>query len=400
MKMCFLIKEEAPIARLFLHLIMIEILFFSGEVYYTSTMFGGGGKSQLVFLITCTIYFLVSYKKFHPYHINIKTLLFIIVWVLLCTFILGQGSHDLSWLLYVIAALSMFLVMSIVDFERFRNMLLRYLICLSIISIIVQVGHDYFGIFPTKAYLDGTGVVRNLSLGLFNTEWTWGENRLASFFWEPGQYQIVIYYVLILFADEWSNIATLRKSILKFGILILALIMTNSTTAYLMLGLVFFIILIRGGRMYVRYLPIMLLLSGIVVFFLYSSDAVQKKVEQRENADVEESSYTIRMADNIGCLMVTLDDPLTGFGPGSTEMKKRLLSKGSSTSSNGWLYGSAQLGLPYILFLWVCMWRNLKRMVFQTNTFLLFLILLLSQANEAAIYLPYMYMYVFRFRKR
>lgn len=389
-------NRETPIATFFLHLIMMELLFFSGESYYTTFLLGGGGKIRFVFLLTCMMHVYTSHKKFSPSRINLRSLFFIVIWVLSCTYIFGQGAHDLTWTSYVIFALGIFVVASIVDFDRFRNLLLRYLVWLTIVSIIVQIGHDYLGIFPAQMYIDSTGEPRYLSLGLFTTEW--GENRLASFFWEPGQYQIVILYVLVLFADEWSDITALRKSIRKFGVLIIALIMTLSTTAYLMLGLVVLTIMIRGSQMYIKFIPVFLLLGVFATYSLYSSDAVQNKVEQSEN-EAMESSYTIRLADNIGCLMVTLEDPLTGFGPGSDEMAERLLSEGSTSSSNGWLYGSAQLGIPYILFLWVCIWRNLKRVSHQTNRVLLFLILLLSQANEAVIFFPYTFMYVFSFKR-
>ena len=388
--------KESAVATFLLHLIMIEFFFFSGEVYYTSIILGGGAKSRFIFLLTCIFYVYISHKKFRPSRINIRNFCFITIWVLLCTYVFGQEVHDLKWFLYIVFALSMFLVISTIDFDRFRNLLLRYLIWLSLISIIIQIGHDYFEIFPAKTYVDGGGKLRYLSLGIFTTEWA--ENRLASIFWEPGQYQIVILYVLILFADEWSNIAVLRKSLRRFGILIIALIMTLSTTAYLMLGLIVLTILVRSWKSYIKYIPILLLLSGFAIYSLYNSEAIQTKVEQSENEN-QRSSYTVRLADNLGCLLVTSEAPLTGFGPGSTEMENRLYSEGSETSSNGWLYSSAQLGIPYILFLWICIWRNLKQMAHYTNRFLLFLILLLSQANEYATYFPYMYMYIFSFKK-
>lgn len=388
--------KENLMATFFLHLIMIEFLFFSGEAYYTSIILGGGGKSRVIFLLTCILYVCFSRRKFSLSQSNVKKFIFIVIWIVLCTFPFGQGSHNMGWFTYILFALSLLLLVSTVDFNRFRNLLLCYLTWLSVISIMVQIGHDYLGIFPAKTYVDGEGELRELSLGFFTTEWQ--ENRLASIFWEPGQYQIVIYYILVLFADEWTDITVLRKTLRKFGVLFIALIMTFSTTAYLMLGLVVLCIMIRGGLTYVRYLPVLLLFGGFAVYSLYNAEAIQNKVEQSENEN-QRSSYTVRLADNIGCLMVTLEDPLTGFGPGSTELASRLFSEGSETSSNGWLYGSAQLGIPYILFLWACIWRNLKRISFQTNRLLLFLILVLSQANEAVIYFPYMYMYIFSFKR-
>lgn len=386
-----------PIAKVLLHLAIIEFFFFSGEVYYTSVLLGGG-KIKLLFVITCGVYYLLQRDNFENVVNNTRKLFAIIFWVLICTYLFGHGSHGFQWADYAQFSIGIYLLCSSVDFDRFRNLLLKYLVWLSVISIIVQIGHDYLGIFPASTYIDARGEPRYLSLGLFTTEW--GENRLASIFWEPGQYQIVIYYILVLFADEWSDISKIGSSIRKFGVLILAIVLTLSTTAYFILGFVMLAILVRSGSNYLKYVPIILVLGCTAMYFIYNSEAVQKKVEQQENENTQESSYTIRVADNIACLMVTMEDPLTGFGPGSDEMENRLFSEGSETSSNGWFYGSAQLGIPYILFLWICMWKNVRRINKQSNTFLLFMILFLSQANESVIYFPYIFMYVFQFAER
>lgn len=401
---CFMQIAEAnietdniqPIANILLHLAIIEFFFFSGEVYYTSVMLGGG-KIKLLFVFTCVAYYLLQRENFENVFSNTKKLIAIICWILICTYLFGQGRHGFQWADYVQFALGVYLLCSSVDINRFRDLLLKYLVWLSVISIIVQIGHDYLGIFPASTYVDARGEPRYLSLGLFTTEW--GENRLASIFWEPGQYQIVIYYILVLFADEWSDISKIGHSVRKFSVLIIAIILTLSTTAYLILGFVMLVVLVRSGSGYLKYLPFILALCCTAMYFIYNSEAVQRKVEMQEDEN-QESSYTIRLADNLACIMVTLEDPLTGFGPGSDEMESRLFSEGSETSSNGWFYGSAQLGIPYILFLWICMWGSLKRINTKSNTLLLFLILLLSQANESVIYFPYIFMYVFQFAER
>lgn len=387
-------KKDPLISTIFLHLFIIEFLFFSGEAYYTSTLLGGGGKIKFGFVLTCFLYFLTAGKR-HVVKSNVVRLLFIIIWPFLCTYVFGQGNHGLQWTEYTLFATGVFLIVSSTDFYSFRNILYRYLFILTVVSIIVQIGHDYFGIFPAVKYVDGGGEDRYLSLGLFTTEW--GEYRLASIYWEPGQYQIVIYYIIVLFADEWSAIENWRKSFRKFGIILLAIIMTASTTAYLLLMLVVLVIIIRNGRLYFMYLPLILAIGGLSIFMLFNSEAVQNKVEMKENADVKQSSFTIRLADNVACLMVTLEDPLTGYGPGSDEMEKKLYSEGSLTSSNGWLYGAAQLGIPYIIFVLICFWHNLKEMNIYSNKLLLFLILVIAQSNEAFIRLPYIYMYIFSF---
>ena len=109
--------------------------------------------------------------------------------------------------------------MTVFDFENFRFKLLKYLAYLSFISIIVQVWHDYFGLGSTFVNIPGNDGWA-MSLYFFNTEW--GENRLASIFWEPGQYQIVLIFVMGLFYKEMLDPFTLKPYLKHLLILTIA----------------------------------------------------------------------------------------------------------------------------------------------------------------------------------
>ncbi|MBO5630515.1 MAG: hypothetical protein J5965_15735 [Aeriscardovia sp.] len=393
--------SNSVLPRLLLHIAIIETLIFSGSKYIEEVYFGKLSNELIVFFVTNLFLFISTRREQGKLKgaNNIRRLIFIVIWIISVTFILGQGNHDFTFLSYLLFGTGTFLLISSTNFLTFRNFLLKYLIIISVVSIIVQLGHDYLGFFPSKPFIEKNGSVHLYSY-MFNTEWGGNQesNRLSSIYWEPGQYQIVIFYVLALFADEWSVISNWKNSIKKFWILIVSLLLTISTTAYLMLMLVVLIIFVKSGRMYFKFIPLLLLVGGGLIFALFNSKAVQMKVDQRENDNVQ-SSYTIRLADNIGCLMVTMEDPLTGYGTGSDLLNGRLLSQGSISSSNGWLYGSAQLGIPYIIFLWICMWGNLKKLFPRVSTSLLFLLLVLSQSNESCISFPYLFFYVFSFTK-
>lgn len=379
-------------SKILLHVVMIEFFFLSGEQHYTS--FIAGGKSLVLFLGTCSLYFYTKRKNAIIRNDNILTLLIIVVWVIASAFLWGQGHHDFFAGNYIFYPLAVLLLISASDFDKLRNLLLKYLVVLSAVSIVVQIGHDYFGIFPASTYFNALGNPHRLSLGLFSTEW--GEKRLSSIFWEPGQYQIVIYYILILFADEWSDIKMWRKSLRKFGILIIAILLTISTTAYIILLLIVFTIVIRNGNKHIILYPIYIVSGLVISSYVIGSDAIQKKIAESDN---DRSSYAIRLQDNIACWKVTMDDPLTGYGPGSDLLKRKLIRAGSETSSNGWLYGSAQLGIPYILFFWFCFWQKLRKMHKGIPVVFLLAALILSQANEATINYPYLYLYIFYYNK-
>ncbi len=393
-------NKQSFISKCILHLAIIELLISSGASYIINTFLGNGSVTVSVYVLTCLLYYITK-DNVKISQNNRKKFLFITIWIITVTVIFGQGNHNSLFLTFILYAFGTLLLLSSTDFLIFRKLLLIYLSILSIISILVLLGHDYFGLFPSKPFVYPGGDVANYSYVFnMNALISKSENshRLASIYWEPGQYQIVILFVMGLFADEWSDIKEWKRNVKKFGILVMALLMTISTMAYLMLMLMLIIIFVRVGVKQFKYLAVYLLLGLAAFSYLYNSDAIQNKIEERED-DNQESSYVIRMGDNLGCLMVTLEDPLTGFGIGSSVLESRLFSQGSITSSNGWLYGSAQLGIPYIIFLWLCMWKNLKRMNPHTNTFLMFLLLVITQSNEAIIYFPYIFMYVFSFPK-
>lgn len=383
-------SETTVFSNAILHIIAIEFFLFSGEKRITDAFFHGG-KAPLCFLITCGIYYLTMRKQAILGRRNLKTYFALLIWIVLSTFVFGKGNHDNLWLSYVITPFAMLLLISSTNFCRLRSLLLKYLTALTAISIIVQIGHDFFNLFPAQR-INIEGLDRGLSLGIFTTEW--GENRLASIYWEPGQFQIVIYYILLLFSDEWTDSFRLKHNLRKFGVLIIGILLTVSTTAYLVLMLMIVVVVWKSGYQSKWLFPIYLAFGAMVIYWITNSQAIQEKVQQSEN-EQEVSSYTIRMADNIGCLMVTMEAPIMGYGPGSDLLEKKLFSSGSMTNSNGWLYSTAQLGIPFVIFLWICMYRTLRYYFKFQNVFLLLVILIISQSNEAYITFPYLYLYVF-----
>lgn len=377
------------------HLFVLEFLFFSGEVYYTTFVFGGGGSAILLFFFTSLAYAFMARKKYIHSKRNFSRLLLYVFLVLFCTFVTGEGKHSFKWVEFVIVPLSIYIYISYADIYKFKRTLLKYLVSISAISILVQICHIFWGMFPASAYINGNGEIRYLSLHLFNTEWGGEEaNRLASIFWEPGQYQIVIVYILALFADEWSDLSSWRKNIKKYGILLVALILTHSTMAYIALAIITTIILARIGIKNLSYVPLCCILGLGAFFLIFNSNAVQSKIKMSENEN-ETSSYTIRLADNIACLEATFEKPFTGYGVGSDVLEKRLSAKGSMTASNGWLYASAQLGIPFVLMMLFFILDNSRKFCKNTNSFLIFILLFIVHCNEYSITLPYMFLWIY-----
>lgn len=380
-----------------LYIFCFEILCFSGGQRFDVE---NQIPTLLIWLATCFTAFLNSEKEFRidEWLIGVIPVLFLMGWMLFSTVVINIFS-DFFFLSYLLFPVGMVISLYSFDFYKVRDCLLRLLSLIMLVSIIVHIGYN-LEIIPAELEGDADKTL-TMSLYFFNVGWGSFENipltRFSSIYWEPGQCQIVIMYVLVLFSDDIQNhiydIAYLLK---KYGILLLSILLTGSTTGYIVFALFVSGLLLFNGNMLNqrRILPIFLsaiLAIGVFTFF-YLSDVVQSKLELSESLS-DENSYAIRMADNIACFTVAMEHPVFGMGVNSAELNAELEVYGNTTASNGWLFSAAQMGFVYIIVMFIAMYMNLRKMNFGILTIVPLIILILSQANEYATYLPITWMY-------
>lgn len=380
-----------------LYLFCFEILCFSGGQRFDVE---NQIPTLLIWLVTCFIAFLNSEREYRieEWFVGVIPVLFLMVWMLISTVVVNIFS-DFFFLSYLLYPLGMVISLYSFDFYKVRDCLLRLLSLIMIVSIIVHIGYN-LEIIPAELEGDADKTLA-MSLYYFNVGWGNFENipltRFSSIYWEPGQCQIVIMYVLVLFSDDIQNhiydIAYLLK---KYSILLLSILLTGSTTGYIVFALFVSGLLLFNGNMLNqrRILPLFLsaiLAIGIFSFF-YLSDVVQSKLELSESLN-DENSYAVRMADNFACFSVAIENPVFGLGVNSAELNAELEAYGNTTASNGWLFSAAQMGFVYIIVMIVAMYMNIRRMNFGILTIVPLIILILSQANEYATYLPIAWMY-------
>lgn len=386
----------------FLYLLCFEFLLFSGGLV---TSVDHASLCMITWALTSFLYY-YAYRKAKNaiWAENIKIYALIISWIFVATFVINDQNADLSITAPIFYAIGVVFICSVETFVNFRTALLKCANFLLLISIVVHLGHS-FGVVPANNILIG-GSPTTMSLYLFHTEWDAGSvsslgiYRFSSIYWEPGQTQIVIMFVLLLFTDDIKEKLLNFKYILsKYGILILALVLTQSTAGYLVFMLYFSIILLLNStikkKKYLK--PIFGILAVLFAFLMFNSSVIQDKFDQR-NEKSEDTSYAIRMRDNIVCYEIASENPFFGCGLGSRYLEFQLSSRGSRSSSNGWLLTGAQVGFPYLFFILFFMLKRIKQMNLKIPAILLLLILVLSQCNEAFTYFPYIWIYVFKFK--
>lgn len=303
------------------------------------------------------------------------------------------NNYYITCVLYIIGS---FLSISSHSFEEFRWTLLKYFKILLLASIFIHLLRN-IGILNASYYN-----INNTNYGLifriFNTEW--GENRLASIYWEPGQLQVIIWFVLGLFMDIFTDSTKIKESIKIIIIPIIAIIMTNSTTGYI--TAIFFIASVvmnyKLSKKYIWIWPTMIIIGIIASIAIWSSPIVQEKLNDKGTA-TKESSYSIRLADNLALMRITKESPISGEGINTKEFRKKSNSYGNLTSSNAWLFASATNGIPFLIFLVLAFYKGIKNLFPKLNIAIIFIFLFISQCNEYAYFYPYFYMYVFRFSR-
>ena len=378
-------------SKLLEKIVIWEFLLFSGGL-----RFSGEYPRLSMILFVITSFCLYRYNKgmrISPF--NLRILFISVAWVLINHLIVNTDLNSNFYMHAILYPIGSCLAISSFNLGRFKKLLLKYLSILAVLSIIVQVLHVFLHI-PSTLSLIGSKYF-GMCCYFFNVDW--GENRLSSIYWEPGQFQIIIMFVLCLFIDELRDFSRLRQNISKFGILILAMFMTFSTTGYLSLGLLFFVIILFSTltKKYKLLIPFSLIVSCVIAIFIWNTSVVQEKLAQSKDRS-EETSYAIRMADNLALFEIAKSSPIFGEGMETRTFEVLSLKYGNRTSSNGWLCTAAYNGFPYLIFMLICIYMGIKRMNLGIPSLAVLGVLLLSQANEYATFFPYIFIYIFKFR--
>lgn len=354
-----------------------------------------GALNMLFFLAIAIIFHISSRKKVSspPWFLLIG----ILIWIVINQKIIHTDSKDNYYFLYLFNYVSTFLIITGFTFEDFRSRLLKVLTILSLLSIIV---HEMYWFHMIGGVYHPDILSHGVTTGLYLFNVAWGENRFASIFGEPGQYQIILNFTFVLcFNDIVSLIRERNWAVLikRYGILVLALLLTISTTGYLSFGLFCIVVAFKTiDRKNIALSVFILCLMSAFAYQLYQSDTVQNKFD--EDQDVN-ASYTGRMADNLGLLTMIQDRPFVGYGIGTRSFAKRAITVDNQTSSNGWLNAGAQLGVPFLIVLLVGVFMGVRRIERGKVAIMLFAVVLMSQANEAAYALPFLTMFLFPFNK-
>lgn len=133
----------------------------------------------------------------------------------------------------------------------------------------------------------------------------------------------------------------------------------------------------------------------IVVFtcgyIILMSDVVQDKINNESSA-----SLISRQSDNLAMFQMVLEEPFIGWGLGSVDHLKRSDALGNWSNSNGILYMTSSVGIPWLILYLAFLCIGIYRLGFR-NISLLFVLLafLMMESNEKFIEHPVSYILLF-----
>lgn len=296
------------------------------------------------------------------------------------------GNTFLPQLLLFVGAYIFISTFNIIQFKKYYLTTITYI---AIISIIVFFAVN-IGIVGYHAY-EGTKVFAFYHCVGNGGLW----NRLSGVYWEPGAYQIPLNLTYLLYFQEILDNKIQRKDRIKFIIVTIALLMTQSTAGFMMLGIFLCAYIyesIRQSKISIKKLGLFFIIIVSIVG-IYNSDTIQNKLNRKTDAD--SSSYSIRMMDNIAMIKMIQNRPLFGYGQDSKEGRIISAQLGNLTNSNGILAMSVGLGCVYLLIYLMFLHKGLCKVYNNRLSFLILLLFIFLQSFEVYWYFPLSYTFHF-----
>lgn len=298
---------------------------------------------------------------------------------------------------YIVTAFSTYIIMGSRNLFDFRDKLTKVLAIINAWGLIVynlyELGvMDMFSVvrpFPNGVYTMCLGV----SIG-----WPHPFERYAGIWHEPGAGQISSMFVLLLHFREivlwkWRD----NKQKICVLILLLAILFSKSSTAYLLLMcFVVFIALYSGGdkiNKFNLFLKIALLVIGIVMAIaIFNSEIIQEKLFNPDSI-----SKNARTVENLTLLNIFLDNPIFGVGLGTSNQWYDLDRFGAAGCSNGLLFYTSGLGTVWLVSFFVCLILSACKLRHIVPIPLVLIIYLVEICSQRFMEMPITFLFLFSF---
>lgn len=287
------------------------------------------------------------------------------------------------------------LILLSMDYKRFRRVYLNVIVILVLVSILLQIAYLADLIEPQLQFV-GSDSSMGFYVYAFHTFGgaKWGlHNQLAGIFWEPGIYQMALNSALLLNTDLIFNFKKQKYSKIKFLLITIAVLLTQSTTGYLVYGTIILGVVLGQDKLKTPRNIALILLGMVASVVVLNSSVVQDKFS------TDNASYLVRMNDNFALLNMIADSPLLGSGVYSETYQKSADFYGmTGAQSNGLLLATAQYGVFWALFFVIGVIKEYKKRTPQINVLFYLGAFIMMNIGEPLSFAPFMLMFVLPFK--
>lgn len=369
--------------NLFTYIGIVLIILMSGSYLYDAY--------YLLFFALSMLYIMVCFMKHsRAFSSFFRTYGFYFI-VLTFVNILVNGLGSNMFINYCISPALVYSLCCTMTFDSFRK---DWLNLISIISawaliafVLLQVGYPAstanFGSIPVHHIL---GINMRVA-----------ENRLCGLSFEPGVFQILLIYTILMWIDKIRIMQLTKNEKAQLLLCLVALLATQSSMGY------FGLIAVLGGLVITPKFSKVYGYKGIFVlalifaasFYLYTSPIIQNKLNEEDG----NMSFTIRMMDTMSVWQIFTEHPIFGAGVETPLWKSLAASYGNVSSSNGNLNMMSRLGIFWLIGFVVALYKNGKRLKLGMLKLYFVFAVMLPLFNEDQCYSPIGFLFVLPFLK-
>lgn len=351
-------------------------------------------RDTLLFYIGCC--FILKIISRPPRNTSFYYIIYIAILMLITT--IHNENLDNTFFTYILLGISTYWLIGSMEASTFKKIFLNITSFLSIISLLIFAISQFTNL-PLEYKIS-----ENLVIGHFmyhTIEWNYSPlNRNAGIYTEPGGFQYCLNYTLLLFVEDIVCNNINKRIAFKLSLIVVTLITCNSTTGYLVLMLIItYIIFSIKSKYKILLFPIMLIIGGFLIFYLYNSETIKGKLSTKN----ENTSLIMRTADAEATIRMIKDNPILGNGGTSTkEYQRKVVNYGALTgthgATNGILVPMAVLGIMWIFIFFYFSIKSCKRLYKRVPWWFIFILFLLVNTNEYFTFYPLTYIFIFKFK--
>lgn len=348
------------------------------------------GYITIPFSLILSIYFILFTKKAISIQ-NLLVLFFIIITCILnYLFNMMSNPNTTSYIILIMNTLSIVLFISSIQFEVFKKMYIKVMVCIAVYSLIIYLLALNINLFPFTVLMNGYPNFLGFNMLALD------QGRNSGIFWEPGGYQIFLNLGLIFLLDKRKMILS-KKDWWIIGLFIVSILTTKSAIGYIILSILIIYFLIKkfNRKELLKSILTFLLITPLIsltLFFLLNSDSITEKINEDNYSFIARKNHVISSSD------VIMQSPWVGFGYQSIERNYLAQKNGIENNSVGFFSAALNFGLIYVFLYTSIILMNFKKQ-YVFNFFIFFVIFILINFSQAIFDYPILLLFLLSFLK-